>query len=159
MPFQANRLCPACRTLTKAGERCATCRRDASQRRGTSTERGYNIHWQRRRALGLSKEPLCRICFEVLGLVVRATTRDHIVPRARVERMMRAICKACVSHAIARRVTETMKSFATRCCCGVGRDLSQLTEAFEPIGEFGWTDTPLVAYPDSGQILSSDQAL
>ena len=51
--------------------------------------------------MGVSKEPLCRIHLEVLGVAVRATTRDHIVPKAKGgtddDSNLQSLCHACNS--------------------------------------------------------------
>jgi hypothetical protein len=120
VPTAASRLCPKCRGLIAAGRSCPTCKRNVDIRRGSSTKRGYDFRWQRRRAWGLRKEPFCRIHLEVLGKFVRATSRDHIVLKAGAETMMKAIFKAYVDPATAPRVTETMKSLGVRWRLTVG---------------------------------------
>jgi 5-methylcytosine-specific restriction enzyme A len=57
-------------------------RREADQRRGSASERGYGERW-RRTALGfLRKHPLCHYC-NLQGRVTRATQVDHSTPRTR----------------------------------------------------------------------------
>lgn len=44
-------------------------------------DRWYSTaRWQRRRALQLHREPLCRFCEEQRGLAVVATVADHVHP-------------------------------------------------------------------------------
>lgn len=47
--------------------------------RGTSTQRGYDYRWQQNRLFYLQQHPLCAEC-ERLGLIMQATTVDHIIP-------------------------------------------------------------------------------
>ncbi len=73
---------PGCPHLTNDPSRyCAAHKRQAQQQqdqqRGTSTERGYDSHWQRIRRMILNAEPLCRTC-NAQGLVVAASEVDHI---------------------------------------------------------------------------------
>jgi 5-methylcytosine-specific restriction protein A len=75
------RLCsqPGCRDLSAHSH----ARRQADKRRGGSTARGYDIQWQKLRALKLRDEPLCRICKEVRGLIVAADSVDHLIPKTK----------------------------------------------------------------------------
>ena len=69
-----------CRQLTPHSH---ASRAGENRSRGSSTDRGLGWEWQKTRNRQLAAEPLCRICREVLGRVVVATTVDHIVPRVR----------------------------------------------------------------------------
>lgn len=51
-----------CPELTSGG-RCATCRRNAEQERGTAAQRGYgHEHRERFRPAVLAKHPVCVVC-------------------------------------------------------------------------------------------------
>lgn len=63
-------------SLTKA----ATLQYD--QRRGSPSKRGYDRRWQRRRAIQLQREPLCRHCY-ARGIITPATDVDHIISKAK----------------------------------------------------------------------------
>ena len=80
MPYSPPRLCshPGCGIL---GKHCH--RSESDKRRGSAASRGYDRHWQLRRARKLKEEPLCRICKEVRGRIVAAETVDHIRPKAK----------------------------------------------------------------------------
>ncbi len=52
------------------------------RRRGSPSARGYGRYWERRRAIQLRIEPLCRHC-KARGLDVPATDVDHIVSKAK----------------------------------------------------------------------------
>lgn len=69
---RALRVCsrPGCPNLTPGGP-CATHRREADQARGSSSQRGYDSRWARRRADYLRDHPACRLC------PARATVADH----------------------------------------------------------------------------------
>ena len=93
MPFAPARLCsrPGCRQLGNHSH----YNRDAEQRRGSSTERGYDRRWQRLREMVLKEEPLCRYC-KARGLIVASDTVDHMTPKARGGTDDRGnLCGAC----------------------------------------------------------------
>jgi 5-methylcytosine-specific restriction enzyme A len=86
VPTRPKRPCnyPGCPELVEAGERyCPKHKKLISkqidQRRGSSTQRGYNARWQRARKVFLQKNPLCVECLKE-GNVTPATVVDHIVP-------------------------------------------------------------------------------
>jgi len=75
---------PGCPALVKAGrclEHSKQEQRRQDDRRGSSTERGYNARWQRYRAQFLARHPLCECkeCRDNKATTV-ATVVDHIVP-------------------------------------------------------------------------------
>lgn len=92
-----NRLCR--NTTASASGYCETCepkaeaeRRakeaDRNKARGSATERGYGIKWQRARAAYLKKlvlqqqlrvYPCCELCLKK-GVITEATIVDHVVP-------------------------------------------------------------------------------
>jgi 5-methylcytosine-specific restriction protein A len=82
MPYSAPRLCshPGCTIFAKHSHKTAY-----EERRGSSTKRGYGSRWQKRRKIALSSPDgaICVFHWEELGQVVPATTRDHIVPKAK----------------------------------------------------------------------------
>ncbi len=96
--------CPA--LLPKPGL-CAAHADDAKvssrandQRRGSSTQRGYDYRWQKTSAGYLKSHPLC-VCCEAKGIVTPATEVDHIIP-IQVDPMRKydranwqALCKSC----------------------------------------------------------------
>ena len=71
----------------------------------TSTDRGYDSAWRRRRALHLREEPLCRMCL-VRGEAIPATVADHIVPHrgdaALFDGPIQSLCATCHSGAKAK---------------------------------------------------------
>lgn len=97
MPHSAPRLCshPGCTILTKHSH----YNREAEQRRGSSTARGYDARWQKLRNAKLRDEPLCRIHLEILDKIVAAETVDHIVPKAKGGTddwdNLQSLCSAC----------------------------------------------------------------
>lgn len=72
----AKRSCskPGCGTLVEAGEgRCPQCRREAEQRRGNATQRGYGRkHRTLFREQVLARDPICKMCCKTW-----ATVADH----------------------------------------------------------------------------------
>ena len=63
-PHRALTVCniPGCPTLTDGG-RCAEHRREAEQRRGNASSRGYgHQHRTRFRAAVLARDPVCTLC-------------------------------------------------------------------------------------------------
>jgi len=84
MPMRPLKPCPApgCPELVRKG-RCskheAARHRAIDEQRGSSSERGYDVHWQRIRAQFLRLHPLCIQCGEE-GRVQAAAVVDHILP-------------------------------------------------------------------------------
>ncbi len=66
----------------------------------TTTERGYDWAWKRRRARHLSEYPLCAYCLRE-GRATVATVCDHIVPhrgdRALFDGPIQSLCASCHS--------------------------------------------------------------
>jgi hypothetical protein len=83
---------------------CLGGQKKAQQRRGTSTERGYDVVWRRIRAMVLADEPLCRECLKK-GLVEAAREVDHIIPikQAPQLRLVHENLQGFASRAIPRR--------------------------------------------------------
>lgn len=83
MPFAAPTLCtrPGCRELGRHSH----SRREYDKRRGGSTARGYGARWRKRRKISMMdpESAICRIHWEVLGQVVPAEHRDHIVAKSK----------------------------------------------------------------------------
>lgn len=86
MPFAAPHPCgvPGCGTLIPRGaRRCEPHERkreaEDRDRRGTSTQRGYDSRWTKARRTFLSSHPLCRRC-EGDGTITAASVVDHIRP-------------------------------------------------------------------------------
>ena len=85
--------------------------RDSDQRRGSSTQRGYDYRWQKTSRGYLARNPLCIKC-EENGVISAATDVDHIIP-IQVDSMRKydrtnwqALCKSCHSRKTAKdRVT------------------------------------------------------
>ena len=50
-----------------------------SNRRESSTKRGYNARWQKARLFFLMQHPLCKHCNDE-GFIVSANVVDHIIP-------------------------------------------------------------------------------
>ena len=63
-----------------------------------TTERGYGWSWQQLRDRVLREQPLCWYC-QAMGLVVAATSVDHMVPKVRggtdARANLTAACKQC----------------------------------------------------------------
>lgn len=54
---------PGCPQYVTAGGRCAACRRQYEQQRGTFRERGYQAAtWDPARAACLQRDPICQLC-------------------------------------------------------------------------------------------------
>jgi 5-methylcytosine-specific restriction enzyme A len=53
--------------------------KEHEQRRGTSSERGYNSTWKKARDTYLKKHPFCEVCKKE-GRLTWGTAVDHIVP-------------------------------------------------------------------------------
>lgn len=101
---------PGCSAVTSDGGLCAEHRKNRGdsgkaarvrQRyrdRGTSSERGYDIVWQRLRKMVLAKEPLCRAC-KASGRLTVATVVDHIIPMSaggeNDDGNLQPLCKPC----------------------------------------------------------------
>ena len=84
MPSKPKRPCNKCKlelTTNTYCDKCQTIRRKQSdQRRGSSTERGYNYKWRKARLLFLKLNPLCVHCRDEEDRVTPATVVDHITP-------------------------------------------------------------------------------
>lgn len=82
--------------------------RQTDQKRGTSTERGYNYQWRKIRAYVLNREPLCRECANE-GRVTPAVAVHHI--DGNVHNMsldnLEPICQSCHS-----KITAKEQGFA-----------------------------------------------
>lgn len=86
------------------GSRCdkhkVEVRKQADERRGSSTERGYGYKWQKARDGFLKKNPLCVHHLEN-NQVERSTVVDHIVPHKGDQTLFwdrtnwQALCKPC----------------------------------------------------------------
>ncbi len=94
---------PGCSAVVPRGARYCDvhlkARRKADDdRRGSSTERGYDQTWRRVRAAHLSRHPLCVLC-QAEGRLTPATVVDHIIsinerPDLRLDSSNhRAMCK------------------------------------------------------------------
>ncbi len=108
MPSRAKRPCghPGCRVLIPVGaggvcdEHRKHVQRADDQRRGTSTERGYDARWRKARKMFLARNPVCVRCHE-LNRVEIATVVDHVDPhRGDYEKFWdesnwQALCKPC----------------------------------------------------------------
>ena len=76
--------------------------RETDQRRGSSTQRGYDYRWQRYRARFLAEHPLCATC-ERAGKITLANEVDHIRPHRGNpalfwdRRNHQSLCKPCHS--------------------------------------------------------------
>lgn len=102
MPQRAPLACrkPGCRGLVRGGV-CSVCGplrrhtdRDAEQRRGTTTERGYGTQWQKVRRNILMTHPLCTQCGQPADDV------DHIIAISRGGAVLDAdnlqpLCRSC----------------------------------------------------------------
>ena len=117
MPLAPPRPCrvPGCPALIKGGGYCEQHKdrapnRLADTRRGSSSARGYDVHWQRIRAQFLNRHPLCGDAIDadvanrdgasrcrIEGRVTPAAVVDHIVPLSaggtNEHRNLRALCK------------------------------------------------------------------
>jgi 5-methylcytosine-specific restriction protein A len=101
MPTAAPRPCtqPGCRALVTDGSgRCEQHPRAAWRKARMPTKRIRGRRLQAMRAALFQRKPLCEVC-EGLGLVTRATIRDHRIPLAEGgaddESNEQAICAPC----------------------------------------------------------------
>lgn len=75
-------------------------KKNIDDRRGSSTQRGYDSAWQRLRKRFLRENPLCCFCMDD-GKLTEATVVDHIVTISERPDMrltwsnLRALCKRC----------------------------------------------------------------
>lgn len=107
MPQRAPSSChrPGCPGLVRNGV-CSACgplrtSRDTAfdDRRGSSSERGYDVRWQRLRRMVLSAQPLCVEC-QRQGSTTLAVDVDHIIPIAQGgavldETNLQPLCRSC----------------------------------------------------------------
>ncbi|MDW5417733.1 HNH endonuclease [Iodobacter sp. CM08] len=110
MPYAAKRPCAhaGCKSLVGAGQRmCAEHRkqsqREQDQQRGSASERGYNVRWQKARATYLRSHPLCVMC-KAEGRLMAARVVDHITPHRGDQELFwdtknnwQALCTTCHS--------------------------------------------------------------
>lgn len=95
---------PGCHERIRHGAYCthhkAKQRQTFDDRRGSSTDRGYDYRWQRARAAFLLLNPLCVMC-EAKGRTTAASVVDHIVPHKGDEILFwdsanwQPLCRAC----------------------------------------------------------------
>lgn len=104
MPLRSQHPCtqPGCTTLVRDGAKCELHRKQAEQVRGTSTARGYDYGWRKRRAAYLEQNPWCvDPFFDHVGKKRLAIHVDHIIPLADGgaddETNYRGLCKHCHS--------------------------------------------------------------
>jgi 5-methylcytosine-specific restriction protein A len=100
---QALRVCsfPGCAELVVRGM-CTRHQRAAEDRRGSSTERGYDRDWRKIRGAFLANHPFCADPFgDHQGVRVRARHVDHVVPLseggAHDTRNLQPLCHQCHS--------------------------------------------------------------
>ena len=102
MPTSAPRACSVqgCSNYANRAGKCKNHSLAQEQRRGTSTERGYDKHWRILRDLVIQEQPICQHCL-CHGIYVPAQEVDHIVPiskapHRRLDRSnLQALCKPC----------------------------------------------------------------
>lgn len=109
---------PACGELTTKGSYCAEHQKAIDKRiadrkkayddrRLSSTQRGYDCRWRKKRAAWLLNNPLCVIC-KSKGIVKPATELDHIIPHRGNRELfeddnnLQGLCKSCHSRKTAR---------------------------------------------------------
>jgi len=89
-------LVPGCRNLTDRGIRCVLHRLEAQRARESSTQRGYDHGWRKKRARVLTEEASCRACDAPADPEDHV---DHIVPKARGgtddRENLQRLCRAC----------------------------------------------------------------
>jgi 5-methylcytosine-specific restriction protein A len=90
-----NGVCSVCGP--RSAPRLSQAQYDAQ--RGSSSERGYDVRWQRLRVAFLASHPYCNECARH-GRVTLAQDVDHIVPLAQGgavldESNLQALCRAC----------------------------------------------------------------
>ncbi len=103
MPYKSPRHCavPGCPGYAENGVYCKAHIRDYNKSiRDPALKKHYGRHWEKIRALFLSKHPLCEACKKA-GLLTPATEVHHIKPVAgggtdEDENLM-ALCKPCHS--------------------------------------------------------------
>jgi 5-methylcytosine-specific restriction protein A len=104
--------CPVagCRELTRerrCGKHAKEKRTRAPDRRGSSTERGYDYQWQKLRLAKLRQDPLCADCLEngrttgAEEVHHRAKVADEPQLRLDMDNLM-SLCKPCHSVRTAR---------------------------------------------------------
>lgn len=92
MPSRPKSICraPGCGRLIAAPGYCEQHKKAVQQRqderRGTSTERGYDNRWRKAREYYLRKYPLCVYC-QMLDRLTAANVVDHIEPHRLKEAM------------------------------------------------------------------------
>ncbi len=104
MPSAPPRICPGCRATVPHGRRCTRCVKAEDQRRGASTQRGYDGQWIKLRAslMALPEFQVCRSCGQP------ATDLDHVLsvrdrPDLRLDvTNLRPLCHACHSRRTSR---------------------------------------------------------
>ena len=106
MPKSAPHPCrhPGCKALVRDGAFCEQHRKQAQKayddKRGSSSERGYNYRWQKARKTFLSRRPLCAKCAE-RGLITPASIVDHVIPHRGNQELFwdtsnwQSLCKPC----------------------------------------------------------------
>lgn len=82
MPIRPPRLCSRCRT-PHIGKDCPRCQpaiqAEKDERRGSSTERGYDAHWRHAAKAFLAQNPLCHYS-RLMGRTAAAECVDHAIP-------------------------------------------------------------------------------
>lgn len=92
---------------------CPACERGRDARRGTSTQRGYDADYRRRRAAVIAAEPWCHTepsCpYADSGTSANPLTADHVLPVSKGGRHgpLVPLCKRCNSGKGARMTQET----------------------------------------------------
>jgi 5-methylcytosine-specific restriction enzyme A len=100
MPTRPKQPCrhPNCAELVEAG--FCDAHKAAQPQRGTSTQRGYDYHWQKVRVFVLRRDKyLCQHCL-AQGIITVATDVDHIIPLSRGgarldPENLQSLCRTC----------------------------------------------------------------
>jgi len=91
-----SKVCPKCKAEWERTAHARRLRRTMDEGRGSSTDRGYGIHWQMKRRKKLYLNPMCEPC-EKRGILRPAVEVHHIDGNTwnRSNDNLMSVCKDC----------------------------------------------------------------